>query len=411
MNDPARILTDAKLVRLFAAIEATGCEARVVGGAVRDALLGLTPHEIDIATTALPDAVVEAAESAGLDSAPTGVAHGTVTVIVEGTPYEVTTLRHDVETFGRAARVRFGADFEEDARRRDFTVNALSLSPDGRLYDYTGGVADLAARKIRFIGDPDQRIAEDYLRILRFFRFHASLGEGPLDPDGFRAAIRARDRLVMLSRERIRAELLKFLVARRVVETAREMSRAGFTEALLGMAYPARLERFANFEEACGRPSDPVARLSAFTVLVREDADRLRERLRLSNAEYARLALNAKLSESLHGREEIFSAQELNELLFLHGRAAAIDALALTHADCAAPAGDGGWRAAAQFLEDAEAPPLPVKGADLIALGVPPGRSLGAALKLFQAKWIRAGFPRDPHKVKQLLEDAAKSAD
>ncbi|QGM45027.1 CCA tRNA nucleotidyltransferase [Methylocystis heyeri] len=411
MSDAARILDDPRLIRLFAALEATGCEARVVGGAVRDALLGLAPHEIDVATTALPDSVMAAARRACLKFAPTGLAHGTVTIVVEGTPYEVTTLRHDVETYGRAAKVRFGADFEEDALRRDFTVNALSLSPDGRLYDYTGGVADLERRRIRFIGDPQKRIAEDYLRILRFFRFHASIGEGPLDAEGFHAAVGARENLSLLSRERIRAELVKFMATRRAVETAREMSHAGFTEVLFGMAYPARLERFVDFERACGRSPDSIARLSAFTVLVREDADRLRDRLRLSNGEYARVSVHARAMESLHGKKEIFSTQELNEMLFSYGRAAALDILGLLHAGDLAAAEDDRWRAAADFLSDAEPPAFPVKGADLIALGVPPGETLGAALKRLQAKWIRAGFPREPHKVRQMLEEVAKRTD
>jgi poly(A) polymerase len=410
MNDASGILNDPRLARLFAALRATGCEARVVGGAVRDALLGLTPHEIDVATPALPEAVMKAARDAGLKAVPTGVEHGTVTIVVDGAPFEVTTLRHDVETYGRAAKVRFGADFEEDALRRDFTVNALSLSPDGRLHDYAGGVADLARRKIRFIGDPATRIAEDYLRVLRFFRFHASIGEGPLDPAGFHAAIMAKDRLSALSRERIRAELLKFLVTRRAVETAREMSQAGFTEVLLGMAYPARLERFVAFEKSSGAKPDAIARLAAFAVMVFEDAGRMRERLRLSNAEYERLARAARAIEGLHGRAGDFSAQELNELLFLHGRTGASDALALAQADSSDAADDDSWRASAQFLEDAEAPAFPVKGADLIALGVAPGQALGAALKRLQANWIRAGFPRDPRKVKLLLEEIARKS-
>ena len=254
MTGASRVLNDPKLARLLAALAATGRESRVVGGAVRDALLGLEPHEIDIATAALPEAVAKAAQDAGLKVVPTGLAHGTMTVVVEGKPFEVTTLREDVETYGRAAKVRFGADFEIDALRRDFTVNALSLSPDGRLYDYTGGQADLKQRKIRFIGDPATRIAEDYLRVLRFFRFHAAIGEGPLDPPGLHAAILARENLSLLSRERIRAELLKLLIARRAAATVREMSRAGVIEILLGMDYPARLERFVAIEATRGAP-------------------------------------------------------------------------------------------------------------------------------------------------------------
>jgi len=407
MNDASAILRDPKLEKLFAALAATGCESRVVGGAVRDALLGLKPHEIDIATTAPPDAVAKAAEAAGFKAVPTGIAHGTVTIVVAGAPFEVTTLREDVETYGRAAKVRFGADFEKDALRRDFTVNALSLSPQGRLYDYTGGKADLAARKIRFIGDPATRIAEDYLRILRFFRFHAAIGEGPLDAAGLHAAILARENLNLLSRERVRAELLKLLRARRAAATVREMSQAGVIEVLLGMDYPSRLERLVEVAAAAGRAPDAILRLAALAVVVGEDAERLRERLRLSNAEYERLSAAAALGEGLHDRRHSFTRPELTEMLFLFGRRAACDALALAQAEDADSSPRADWRAALQFLESAEAPTFPIKGADLLALGVAPGRAMGAALKRLQANWIRAGFPRDPRRVLQLLDEVA----
>jgi poly(A) polymerase len=283
VTEAARILGEPKLTRLFDALSATGCETRVVGGAVRDTLLGLAPHEFDLATAATPEAVTQAAEAAGLKVAPTGLAHGTVTVVIDGAPFEVTTLREDVETYGRAAKVRFGADFERDALRRDFTVNALSLDAEGRLYDYTGGQADLAQRRIRFIGDAATRIAEDYLRVLRFFRFHATIGEGPIDVEGLHASIAARDKLSLLSRERIRAELMKLLIARGAVETTRRMAQCGVLEALIGIAYPARLERLGAIEAAAGAPADPTLRLIALTALVREDAERLRVSLRLSN--------------------------------------------------------------------------------------------------------------------------------
>lgn len=407
MTDAARILKEPRLARLLGALADARVEARVVGGAVRDALLGLTPHEVDIATSALPEAVTAAAEKAGLKVVPTGLAHGTVTVIVEGTPFEVTTLREDVETYGRAAKVRFGADFEKDALRRDFTVNALSLSSDGRLYDYTNGRADLAARRIRFIGDPATRIAEDYLRILRFFRFHATIGEGEIDRAGLHAAILARENLNALSRERLRAEFLKLLSARGAVATARLMAQAGFFEILLGHGYPARLERFAAFEAARGLSPDPIGRLAALSVLVAEDAERLRERLRLSNAEFARLGHAAAAIERLHGSGGSFSWQELSELLFLYGRRGSVDALALLFADSADSADDPFWRHAAHFLDEAEPPAFPLRASDLIARGVAPGRALGATLKRLQANWIRAGFPRDPRRVLALLDEVA----
>jgi poly(A) polymerase len=408
MTAAQRLLDDPRLATLFAALEKTGGETRVVGGAVRDALFGLAPHEVDLATTALPEAVLKAARVAGLKGVPTGIEHGTVTIVVAGTPYEVTTLREDVETDGRYAVVRFGGDFEQDARRRDFTVNALSLGPDGTLYDYTGGVADLEAKRIRFIGDAATRIREDYLRVLRFFRFNASHGEGAFDRDGLHESIIARDNLARLSRERIRAEIVKLLPARRAPEIMRAMSQAGIIEVLLGMGFPARLERLAAFETAQGKTGDAVLRLAAFSVLLPEDADRLRAHLRLSNEEHARLAAAARALALLHGRETPPPVSHLREMLFLCGARAAADALALAFAESGASPDDPEWLHAARYLDDTPAPEFPIKGADLIALGLKPGRDLGAALKSMQANWIRAGFPRDPAVLQKMLEDAAR---
>jgi tRNA nucleotidyltransferase/poly(A) polymerase len=406
VNAAQGLLDDPRVATLLAALARTGAETRVVGGAVRDALFGLPPHEIDLATTALPEDVLAAAREAGLKGVPTGIEHGTVTIVVAGAPFEVTTLREDVETDGRFAKVRFGGDFEQDARRRDFTVNALSLSPDGRLHDYTGGLKDLAARRIRFIGDAATRIREDYLRVLRFFRFNASHGDGEFDREGLHESILAREHLARLSRERVRAELLKLLLARRAPQVMRAMSQAGVIEVILGMGYPARLERFAAFEGAQGKRPDPVMRLGAFSALTVEDAERLRERLRLSNDEAARLSAAARTLTPLHGSERPPPASHLREMLFLCGARAAGDALALAFAESAAPPEDAEWREAARYLDETPAPAFPIKGADLIARGVPPGRKLGETLKTLQAKWIRAGFPRDPAAVLRLLEEA-----
>lgn len=407
MNPARKLLDDPRLATLFAALSETGAETRIVGGAVRDALLGLPPHEVDLATTALPEVVLAAARGAGLKGVPTGIEHGTVTIVVAGTPFEVTTLREDVETDGRFAKVRFGGDFEQDARRRDFTINALSLSPDGALHDYTGGLADIAARRVRFIGDAATRIREDYLRVLRFFRFNASHGEGPFDREGLHQSILAREHLSRLSRERIRAELMKLLLARRAPEVLRAMSHAGVIEVILGIGYPLRLQRLTEREAALGRPADAVLRLAAFSALTVEDAERLRARLRLSNEEFARLAAATRTLAPLHGHDAPPPVSHLREMLFLCGARAAADALALAHAESAASANDGEWLEAARYLEETPAPAFPLKGADLIARGLAPGKALGETLKLLQAEWIRAGFPRDPAVVLQLLENAA----
>src|SRR5262249_47317491 len=232
------------LARALSILNSGGEEARVVGGAARNALMGLPLSDIDIATTALPDEVVRRAAAAGLRAVPTGIDHGTVTLLVDGVPFEVTTLRQDVETFGRKAKVSFGRDWKVDAERRDFTMNALSISADGVVHDYVDGLADLEAHRVRFIGDPARRIAEDYLRILRFFRFQASYAHGAPDAAGLHACIVARDGLRGLSRERVRAELMKLLVAPFAVPTLVVMAEAGFAERLLGGV--ALLASFAN---------------------------------------------------------------------------------------------------------------------------------------------------------------------
>ena len=406
MTDAARLLDDPRLATLFVALAPTGAETRVIGGAVRDVLYGRTPHEIDLATTALPDVVMRAAAVAGIKAVPTGIEHGTVTLVVAGTPYEVTTLREDVETDGRYAKVRFGGDFEQDARRRDFTVNALSLTPDGRLHDYVGGLDDLAARRIRFIGDAATRIREDYLRVLRFFRFNASHGAGDFDRDGLHESILAREELARLSRERVRAELLKLLIAGRAPEVMRAMSRAGVIEVILGVGYPARLERLAAFETAQGKKPDAVLRLAAFAVLTIEDAERLRDRLRLSNDEAARLSSAAKTLAALHGLETPPPVSHLREMLFVCGARAARDGLALAFAASGATPDDSRWLEAARYLDETPVPVFPLKGADLIARGLAPGKKLGETLNALQKAWIRAGFPRDPAVLQALVEGA-----
>src|SRR3954468_11208074 len=214
----ARVLSDAPWLqsgpaaRVLALLNGNGEEARVIGGAVRNALLRVPIVDIDIATTALPDEVIRRAKAAGIKSVPTGIDHGTVTLVIDAHPFEVTTLREDTETFGRKAKVAFGRDWVGDAERRDFTINGLSVDADGVVHDHVGGLDDIAAKRVRFIGDPDRRIAEDYLRILRFFRIHAAFGTGEPDRAGYLACIAARAGLASLSAERVRMEMLKLMV-------------------------------------------------------------------------------------------------------------------------------------------------------------------------------------------------------
>src|SRR6202030_2349829 len=210
--DNAPWLNSGPTARVLKLLNGNGEEARVVGGAVRNALLKIPIGDIDIATTAPPTEVMRRAKAAGIKSVPTGIEHGTVTLVVDAQPFEVTTLRQDTETFGRKAKVAFGRDWVADAQRRDFTINGLSVHACGVVHDHVGGLEDIAARRVRFIGDPHQRIAEDYLRILRFFRIHAAYGAGDPDRAGYLACIRARAGLATLSAERVRMEMLKLMV-------------------------------------------------------------------------------------------------------------------------------------------------------------------------------------------------------
>jgi poly(A) polymerase len=397
----AALFDDKDLLGVFAALAHEGEETRIVGGALRNALVGRPVHEIDLATTLLPEAVMARATAAGLRAIPTGGAHGTVTVLAGGRTFEVTTLRQDIATDGRHAKVLFGRDFRADALRRDFTMNALSMTRGGRLFDYTGGLDDIAARKVRFIGEPARRIEEDYLRILRFFRFSADFGEVPLDSAGRSAAIRQRDGLARLSRERIRAELLKLLCARRAADVCAEICADGLLHPLIAsVPNPARLRRVV----AIAPPQDPLLRLAALCVKLPEDAARLRGHLRLSNVEAERLECSAIALVTLHGLNEPPNSEGLRGLLFRHGRQAAGDAIILAQAD-ARPGQDDAWERARKFLHDTEEPRLPFSGADFIARGITEGRAIGEALVELQTRWIKAGFPNDPASLARLLDD------
>ena len=392
----------APLIKL---LDSNGEQARVVGGAVRNALLQLPVHEIDIATTAVPDEVVRRVESAGWKTIPTGIEHGTVTVLTAGKTFEVTTLRRDVETFGRKAKVMFGRDWVADATRRDFTINALSLSADGQLHDYVGGVADLSARRVRFIGDPAQRIAEDYLRILRFFRFHAWYGEGAPDLDGLDACIRARVGVDSLSRERVRTELSKLLLAPYATPTLALMTEIGLLGNVLGgVARLASFENLIKVEAALGLEPDPVRRLGALGVWVAEDGERLAQRLRLSNVDAERLiSLDGwwLLSPELGG----LSARAL---LYRMGRGRFVDQVLVAWSRSAAGVPDDAWRALAELPRTWNVPEFPLKAADFMARGFAAGPALGAAMRAAEQAWIAADFPADAAMIQAIADRAAQ---
>ncbi len=400
------------LAQALAVLNAEGEETRLVGGAVRDLALGLEAGDFDLATTAAPNEVIRRARAAGFKVALTGLTHGTVTVIVDGRPIETTTLREDVETDGRHAKVAFGRDFSVDARRRDFTINALSVGSDGVVHDPVGGLDDLAAGRVQFIGNADARIREDYLRILRFFRLSARFAQGALDERSLGAAVRGRAGLARLARERVRAELFKLVVAPRAPEIVQSMAECGFMEPVLGgLAYPGRLGRLIAIESARGTKGDPVLRLAALSAAIPEDAERLRDRLRLANGECERIAAAVAALTGLHGLGEPPSLDNLLVLLFTVKRRAARDALALAHAESAASPDDRAFAEADSFLALADEPKLPFGGADLIDRGIASGRRVGEILRSFQALWIRAGFPKEPTTLGRLLDIAAAEAE
>jgi poly(A) polymerase len=396
------------LCEILAVLDRDGEEARVVGGAIRNTLLGAPPGDIDLATTALPDEVIKRVRAVGFKAVPTGIEHGTITVVAAGRPFEITTLREDVETFGRRAKVAFGRDWKRDAERRDFTINALSASRQGTIYDYVGGLPDIAARRVRFIGNAASRIAEDYLRILRFFRFHAQYGEGLPDPEGVAACIAGRAGLDRLSRERIRMELLKLLLARHAVGSLALMTESGLLDQVLGgVPLLASLSNMIKLERTLGLSPDCVRRLGALGVSVIEDADRLRERLRVSNAEYERLA---SMADGWWRISSGWDEQRARLLLYRVGPERFIDRVLLAWTRSAEGASEESWRSMAKLPERWTIPRFPLKAADFISRGLPKGPQLGSALATAEEAWTAAGFPLDPHALANIADAAAAGA-
>ncbi|HEY6257950.1 MAG TPA: CCA tRNA nucleotidyltransferase [Xanthobacteraceae bacterium] len=401
-------LRHGALAALLALLDQDGEEARVIGGAVRNTLLAEPVGDIDIATTATPEQVIARVEAAGFKAVPTGIEHGTVTVVAEGRPYEVTTLREDVETDGRRAKVRFGRDWRRDAERRDFTLNALSAARDGTVFDYVGGVVDLKLRRVRFIGEPERRIAEDYLRVLRFFRFHAAYGRGAPDPAALSACIAARHHLDELSRERVRMEMLKLLVARQAVPVLTVMSEAGLLLSVLaGVPLVASLRTMTEIEAALALPPDAVRRLGALALFTVEDADRLRERLRLSNAEHERLYA---MADGWWRISVATAEQDGRAALYRLGRAHFTDRVLLAWTRAGNDVADPRWHELARLPERWAAPVFPLKAADLVKRGVTKGPALGAALRAAEEVWIAADFPTEAADVAAIADAAARKA-
>jgi poly(A) polymerase len=403
----ARVLEDAPWLRsgptarVLELLNRNGEEARVVGGAVRNALLGIPTGDIDIATTALPAEVNRRAKEAGIKSVPTGIEHGTVTLVVDGQPFEVTTLRQDVETFGRKARVAFGRDWAGDAARRDFTINGLSVDADGVVHDHVGGLDDILARRVRFIGDPNQRIAEDYLRILRFFRIHAAYGAGEPDRAGYLACIAARAGLATLSAERVRVEMLKLMIAAGAAGAVAAMVDGGLLLPIFGgIAYIGPFGAMISAERALGLKPDAVRRLGALAVAVTEDARRLATRLRLANSEAKVLDSMGHRWWRLAGMDEATARRRLYRL----GEDRYRDRLMLAWARAGADIDAARWRELAGLPERWSAPKFPLKAADFVARGIAQGPALGRVLALAEDAWLAADFPLDRASLKAIAD-------
>jgi poly(A) polymerase len=385
-------LKSASVARVLELLNGNGEEARVVGGAVRNALLDIPIGDIDIATTALPEEVIRRAKAAGIKSVPTGIEHGTVTLVIDARPFEVTTLREDTETFGRKAKVAFGRDWVGDAHRRDFTINALSVGADGVVHDYVGGLDDIAARRVRFIGEAEMRIAEDYLRVLRFFRIHAAFGVGEVDRVGYLACLSARAGLATLSAERVRMELLKLLVADGAVGAVVAMADGGLLLSTLGgVAYTVPFAAMIAAERLLGLKPDPMRRLAALAVAVTEDARRLSARLRLTNAETKALDSMGHRWWRLAGMDEARARRRLYRL----GEDRYRDRLLLAWARAGRDADPAPWRELALLPQRWSAPKFPLKAADFIARGIAEGPALGHVLTLAEDAWLAADFPLD----------------
>ena len=391
---------------VFAALGHAGWPARAVGGAVRNTLLARPVADVDIATPATPDDVIAACTTAGLGCFATGIEHGTVTVVADGQSCEVTTLRRDVSTDGRRATVAFTDDWTLDAQRRDFTMNALYCDADGTLYDPLGGYADLVARRVRFIGDADTRIGEDHLRILRFFRFHAELGVGDADPAALAACIRGRQGLTQLSAERVRAEMVRLLVAERAVDAIGALMDCGLLPVVLGTApRPGLLSALITAEATAGEPASAMLRLSALGVAVEEDIERISTRWRLSRAETQSLLV---IDDRLTTMFADVAPKAARRLLYGLGAARwrqyclALWAIARTPLERTTAA------TLLDFPSQWKPPEFPLRGADILAAGLAPGPQVGDILSRVKDWWIDTDFPSVPAVHTKLADLVSK---
>jgi poly(A) polymerase len=399
--DPKR-LAWMNAPELRAVMDALGGLARIVGGAVRNGLLGRDVDDVDIATPLVPDEVTQRLGAAGINAVPTGIEHGTVTAVANGKPYEVTTLRRDVETDGRRAVVAFTTDWAEDAQRRDFTINALYADLDGKVHDTVRGVEDLKAGRVRFVGDATARIREDYLRILRLFRFHAWYGKGEIDSAALHAAAAEKAGLAKLSGERVQKEVLKLLAAEDPTPVLRIMAASGIlTEILPGDLDIARLERLAAIDAGAFFTPDAVLRLAALLPNDPAVARDVAKRWRLSGADALRL-------EDLAGsREKIvsyLSVKEMRKLLYRLGIPRLKDRIFLKWAADPKESNAIQWRMMLAVSDAWERPKFPLSGREVMLAGVPEGPMVGRILEEVEDWWIDADFIEDEFSLAERLK-------
>ncbi|WP_300376215.1 CCA tRNA nucleotidyltransferase [Henriciella sp.] len=381
-------LTDAKTAAVMAALEAEKPgSARFVGGCVRNAIMGVPVDDIDIATQLAPETVVSALEKAGIKAVPTGIEHGTITAVIDKTPFEITTLRRDVETDGRRAVVAFTEDWAEDAARRDFRLNAIYADAGGNLYDPTGGgIEDARSQRVIFIGDPDTRLKEDYLRILRFFRFYAWYGTA-IDAEGLAACARQKDGLKQIAVERIWKELHKLLSAREPVEAVNAMAETGVLALLLPEAEATDgLHDLRVTETLCGVAPDPMLRLMALIHRSANSVMAVSKRLRLSNAESDRLTRWA--ADNLSGVTGL-NGRELRLALYWHGKQAVVDRAMLSGRNV---------RDLLYAVLAWKRPEFPVGGEDALAAGLE-GPEIGKALRALEEWWMEQDFQPDREEL------------
>lgn len=409
-------LHDESLQTILSVLGRDGEEARIVGGAVRNHLLGEPIGDVDIATTCLPEETVRRAEAAGLKTVPTGIEHGTVIIVAAHHGFEATTLREDVETDGRRAKVRFGRDWEADARRRDFTVNALYCEADGTIVDLIGGLDDIPSKTIRFIGEPEERIREDYLRILRFFRFFAWYGAGRPDSHGLLACARLKDGLDGLSMERVWTEMRRLLAAPDPSRAILWMRQTGVLSRVLPESEKWGTDALPGLiaaEKAFGWRADPMLRLASMIPHRAAEAEAVATRWKMANADRDRLTEWAAAPEA---RPDL-SEGAFAKLLYRSKAEAVSDRvrLALALARSKADANPSwletvaGYARLARFSESWKKPAFPLAGADLKAAGMKPGPEMGRVLRDLEDRWVESGFRLDRQALLDAVGDAAKS--